>query len=557
MDGEHRKLPGQDVDAKKLSPLHALQLRAFLSASEDVDADPDTIEDLLEGLSDDVRGEVAEFDSEEEDSEAEELYVPVREQHTPLAIDVNEDLEDSGMDPSEIPWTKDEIRKMMHHLKERGMSSFIKEYVVVQGTPVIRLLYAFGICLCPELRNKHPKTLLYFLRVAISRELHLRERLPQYDTISDAVSLIANAKRIVILTGAGISVSCGIPDFRSRNGLYATLKEKGDYDLDDPQQMFVRLIWFIVSPKFLTYYTSQIYPSNFIPSPCHRFIKLLEDKDKLLRNYTQNIDTLETLAGVNRVLQCHGSFKTATCLQCRTKVLGIEIEREILEQRVPYCKACLEVHRAAEARKSKSTKKKGKKKNEWEGDSDESDDLPVGVMKPDITFFGEKLTDDFDQAIMDDREKVDLFLVIGTSLKVSPVSEILSHFPHSVPQILINKTPIRHINPDIVLLGNADEIIQHLCERLQWDLPPPSSMKDGLNVPAPQGINKKRSSSEMMDQTEPFRVGESHVWLFVGAEGGKWVQDIEAKYHHGASANGTISHLGHQGAPGAKKARAS
>ena len=47
------------------------------------------------------------------------------------------------------------------------------------------------------------------------------------------------------------------------------------------------------------------------------------------------------------------------------------------------------------------------------------------LLQPDITFFGEKLTDEFDQALLDDRERVDLLLVIGTSLKVSPVSETL------------------------------------------------------------------------------------------------------------------------------------
>ncbi|KIK93698.1 hypothetical protein PAXRUDRAFT_499911 [Paxillus rubicundulus Ve08.2h10] len=581
MGGEQRKPPGQVAETKPKapSPLHLLQLRAFLNAAEDVDADPDTIEDLLEGLSDDVRSEVTECDSEVEGSETEELFVP---QRSPAAVDDNEDMEDGDIDPSEIRaleeeaeqvWTKDEIRRMMHHLKERGTSSFIKEYVVIQNIPVVKLLFAFGISLYPDLRRKRPKTLLYFLRVAMSRELHLREKLFQYNTISDAVSLIVNSKRIVILTGAGISVSCGIPDFRSRNGLYATLKERGEYDLDDPQQMFdihyfrenptgkiSRSSWHVLmicaSRWFCSVFysfASQIYPSNFIPSPCHRFIKLLEDKGKLLRNYTQNIDTLETLAGISRVMQCHGSFKTATCLQCRTKVPGIEIEREILEQRVPYCKLCLEAHKVAVAQRSKLAKKKGgKKKNEWEEDSDESDELPVGVMKPDITFFGEKLTDDFDQALVDDRDKVDLLLVIGTSLKVSPVSEILSHFPHSVPQILINKTPIRHINPDIALLGNADDIVQHLCEHLRWNLPPSSGMNN-LNASTPQGTNRKRTAGEMT-RTEPVRVGRSHVWLFDGAEGGKWVQDIEEKY---ASVNGTSSHLEHQQEPGAKKPRVS
>ncbi|KAF8552715.1 DHS-like NAD/FAD-binding domain-containing protein [Imleria badia] len=564
---EPHKPPSQDGDAKSkpLSPLHALQLRAFLSAAEDVEVDPDTIEDLLEGLSDDVCTEMTELDSDTETSDTEDLSLIVQEQCAPPAV-VDMDLEDGDIEPSEIraleeeaiqAWTKDEIRKMMHHLKERGMSSFIREYVLVQNIPVVKLLFAFSISLCPELRSKRPKTLLYFLRVAISRELHLREKLPQYNTISDAISLIVNSKRMVVLTGAGISVSCGIPDFRSRNGLYATLKEKGQYDLDDPQQMF-DIHYFKENPRGEIVVLSQIYPSNFIPSPCHRFIKLLEDKNK---NYTQNIDTLESIAGITRVLQCHGSFKTATCLQCRIKVPGIEIERDILDQRVPYCKACLEAHKAAEAQKTKSTKKKGKKRNAWEDDSDECDDLPtrsdvhLRPLQPDITFFGEKLTDDFDQALLDDRDKVDLLLVIGTSLKVSPVSEILSHLPHSVPQILINKTPIRHINPDIVLLGDADEIVQHLCEQLRWDLPPPPNAKGGLKVSRSQ-TNGKRTSSEMIGR-EPTRVQGrgSHVWLFDGAEGGKWVEDIKERYSNGS--NGAPARAKSRSEPEVKRTRVS
>lgn len=77
-----------------------------------------------------------------------------------------------------------------------------------------------------------------------------------YNTVDDAVALIKNAQRIIILTGAGISefppfgrvslyllvstalgVSCGIPDFRSRDGLYASLANSGEYLLNDPQEM--------------------------------------------------------------------------------------------------------------------------------------------------------------------------------------------------------------------------------------------------------------------------------------------------------------------------------
>ncbi|KAH7924308.1 SIR2-domain-containing protein [Leucogyrophana mollusca] len=526
--------PGEDTPEKtsKQNPIYALQLRAFLDAAEDVDADQDVIEDLLEGVDSASDGDVTElhdFDSENEDGDI--------EIDTSALYELEQEAQQA--------WTKDEIRRMMHHLKEHGMSSFVKEYVITRNIPIVKLLFAFGIYLCPELRNKHAKTMLYFLRVAMSRELHLREKLPEYNTISDAVSLIRNSRRIVVLTGAGISVSCGIPDFRSRDGLYASLKDRGEYDLDDPQQMF-DIHYFRENPAVFYSFASQIYPSNFIPSPCHRFIKVLEDKDKLLRNYTQNIDTLETLTGITRVLQCHGSFKTATCLLCRRQVPGVEIERDILAQKVPYCATCLETHKQAEALKKQNGKKKSKKKqkkNEWDDDSDESDDLPVGVMKPDITFFGEKLTDDFDHALIADRDEVDLLLVIGTSLKVSPVSEILSHLPHSVPQILINKTPIRHINPDIVLLGNADDIVQHLCDELEWDLPPPMSQK----LP-PQSKIVKRSHGEMHGGTQPTRVGSSHVWLFEGAEGGKWVENILEKSE--APSNGNID-----GGPEAKKPR--
>ncbi|KAI6010913.1 DHS-like NAD/FAD-binding domain-containing protein [Pisolithus orientalis] len=555
----------QNARAKpKISPLHGLQLRAFLSAADDVDADSDTLDDLMDGVGEEICSSMTDQDSLSGLSDTE--HVDSTPDNSIFNGAISADATDSDteqIDPAELhaleqeaerAWTKEEIGKMMHFVREKGMGPFIREYVVVQQTPIVKLLFAFGISLCPELRAKSPATLLYFLRVAISRVLRLREKLPQHNTIEDAVSLIQRSRRIIILTGAGISLAspCGIPDFRSRNGLYASLKANGQYDLDDPQQMF-DIHYFKEHPAGQLHYqcTAQIYPSNFIPSPCHRFIKLIEDKGKLLRNYTQNIDTLETQAGIKRVLQCHGSFKTATCLLCRKQVPGVEIEREILERRVPYCKTCLEAHRAAEAQKSKVTKKGKKRKNEWDDDSDDSDDdMPVGVMKPDITFFGEKLNDEFDRALEEDRDKVDLLLVIGTSLKVSPVSEIFSHLPHSVPQILINRTPIRHINPDVVLLGNADDIVQYLCERLHWELPPPTPQHGlQLDVPVPLGKNGKRSSTEMMGIAEPVRVGESHVWLFQGAEGGKWVEDIREKYNHVVKQNVPHSE------PGAKKAR--
>lgn len=59
----------------------------------------------------------------------------------------------------------------------------------------------------------------------------------------------------------------------------------------------------------------EIYPGQFEPSPCHRFISMLDKQKKLLRNYTQNIDTLEQVAGVQRIIQCHGELFSRVILQ--------------------------------------------------------------------------------------------------------------------------------------------------------------------------------------------------------------------------------------------------
>ncbi|KAF9010436.1 DHS-like NAD/FAD-binding domain-containing protein [Hymenopellis radicata] len=393
------------------------------------------------------------------------------------------------LDPAEQVWSKSQIRELMGVLKERGRTVFFSKFVSEYQIPIPKLLLAFNISLTPELRLMSQRTLLYFLNLAMGRALAMRDRLTQYNTIQDAANLIQSSKNILILTGAGISVSCGIPDFRSRDGLYASLSE---YELDDPQQMYG-----LVHLHHLFYSFARFV---FQSSEC---------------NYTQNIDTLETLTGVKKVIQCHGS----------------EIEFDIMRRRVPVCRVCHPSSASPKKKKKKMSKKKAK--GQWDSDvSDDSDgpDFPTGIMKPDITFFGEKLSDLFDKSLEQDREQVDLLLVIGTSLKVSPVADMISHIPHSIPQILINKTPIRHINPDIVLLGNADNIITHLCSELGWELPPPPepTVPNNNRIQAPRLNMKKRPSTSPPDAEAPERVGDSHVWLFEGAEGGRWLQELEA-----------------------------
>jgi hypothetical protein len=131
-----------------------------------------------------------------------------------------------------------------------------------------------------------------------------RKKIKSLNTFEQFIDLIYKCKNIIVLTGAGCSVSCGIPDFRSKDGIYSRLKF--DYpDLEDPQLMF-DIDYFKKNPKPFFKFAKEIYPGKFKPSLSHLFIKKLEESGRLLKNYTQNIDTLELLAKINNVIQCHG-----------------------------------------------------------------------------------------------------------------------------------------------------------------------------------------------------------------------------------------------------------
>ncbi|XP_019587327.2 NAD-dependent protein deacetylase sirtuin-1 isoform X3 [Rhinolophus sinicus] len=228
----------------------------------------------------------------------------------------------------------------------------------------------------------------------------------------------------------------------------------------------------------------EIYPGQFQPSLCHKFIALSDKEGKLLRNYTQNIDTLEQVAGIQRIIQCHGSFATASCLICKYKVDCEAVRGDIFNQVVPRCPRC-------------------------------PADEPLAIMKPEIVFFGENLPEQFHRAMKYDKDEVDLLIVIGSSLKVRPVALIPSSIPHEVPQILINREPLPHLHFDVELLGDCDVIINELCHRLGGEYAklccnpvklseitekPPRTQKDLAHLlelpPTPLNISEGSSSPE-------------------------------------------------------------
>ena len=261
--------------------------------------------------------------------------------------------------------------------------------------------------------------------------------------LPDLISDLSKAKRIIVVTGAGISTSLGIPDFRSFKGLYNQLSK---LNLNDPQKVF-DLQTFMREPGLFYSIAHLVLPPEGKFSLLHSFLKLLQDKNKLLRNYTQNIDNLEQRAGLKseKLVQCHGSFARAKCVSCQGTFSGEKIFNHIRRQQIPRCAIC------------------------WK--NTQQAPIHFGAIKPTITFFGEDLPERFHTLIDKDLQQIDLFLVIGTSLKVEPVASIIDKVPYKVPKILINKDPIPDRGFNLQLLGLCDDVVSYLCKCLKWDIP--------------------------------------------------------------------------------------
>ena len=139
--------------------------------------------------------------------------------------------------------------------------------------------------------------------------------LPSFDMAAVAALLReGRAKRVIVMCGAGISVSAGIPDFRTPGtGLYDNLQK---YQLPHPQAIF-EIDYFREHPGAFYQLAREMWPGQYRPTPTHAFLRLLHEKGALLRCFTQNIDSLESSAGLPRemVVAAHGNFDGATCVE--------------------------------------------------------------------------------------------------------------------------------------------------------------------------------------------------------------------------------------------------
>lgn len=232
-----------------------------------------------------------------------------------------------------------------------------------------------------------------------------------------AKKLILEAKHTVALTGAGVSTDSGIPDFRSpTSGLWHNFDPAiftAHFFHEHPDEFYD------VGKKFLpTLMNAQ-------PNRIHHYLSKLENSGYLQGIVTQNIDGLHQKAGSNRVFELHGNLQRAKCLDCLDIIdASIVLEKINSNENPPLCDKC------------------------------------GGVLKVDVILFGDPMSLDF-QAAIEFVDSTDLFIVLGTSLRVHPANLIPERaLMGKAKMIIVNResTPYDHI-ADVVIHEELMEFI--------------------------------------------------------------------------------------------------
>lgn len=239
--------------------------------------------------------------------------------------------------------------------------------------------------------------------------------------IEKAAALIVNSNYVVALTGAGISTPSGIPDFRSPGS--------GLWEKVNPM-LVASFLSFCLRPQAFYDWARPLVRKllEAEPNPAHHALAELEEMGLLKAVITQNIDDLHQRAGSKRVLELHGNMREATCLKCR-EVVSTQgmIGRFLEEGEVPSCPC-------------------------------------GGLLKPNIVLFGEPLPRWALLEAWGEAERCDLMLVLGSSLEVTPASEIpLIALRCGAKAIVVNYQPTPlHSQADVIIHEDVAEVLPQI-----------------------------------------------------------------------------------------------
>jgi len=217
------------------------------------------------------------------------------------------------------------------------------------------------------------------------------------EKIDEFKKLIQESNNIVFFGGAGVSTESGIPDFRSKDGLY---NQKYKYP---PEEILSHTFFMNKTEEFYEFYREKMNSLKYEPNITHIKLAELEQQGKLKAVITQNIDGLHQKAGSKNVLELHGSVLRNYCMKCN-KFYDAEYVFTGSDS-IPKC-SC------------------------------------GGIIKPDVVLYEEGLNGDIIENSIKAIINADLMIVAGTSLTVNPASSLINYFRGN-NLVLINrdKTP--------------------------------------------------------------------------------------------------------------------
>jgi NAD-dependent deacetylase len=238
-----------------------------------------------------------------------------------------------------------------------------------------------------------------------------------------AVQDILSSQKTIALTGAGISVESGIPDFRSAGGLWSKYDPE-EYAHISAFQSNPAKVWQMIKEMMELVLGAE-------PNPAHVALAELEQMGLLSSVITQNVDGLHQRGGSKEVIEFHGSNQWLVCLQCGYRQEATSFPFEDIPPRCPQCSA---------------------------------------ILKPDVVFFGEPIPWEAQTRSFEEARTCDLVLVVGTSAVVYPAAGIPTSAKQSgarVVEINMEPTPLTGFVSDYLIQGSAGTILPRIVKEVK------------------------------------------------------------------------------------------
>lgn len=233
--------------------------------------------------------------------------------------------------------------------------------------------------------------------------------------------MIQRSKHIVFFGGAGVSTESGIPDFRSKDGLYNQHDIK--FDEYEPEYLLSHSCLHNNCKVFFEFYRQKMDCRNIKPNIAHIKLAELEEKGKLTAIITQNIDGLHQKAGCKNVFEIHGTTKRIYCNKCGAKYDSDWIFT--CKDAIPKCEC-------------------------------------GGIIRPDVTLYGESVQNLAWRNAMDALHKSDLLIVGGTSLTVYPAANLISEY-YRENLVIINRDITGHDNyADLIFREDIGKVFNQI-----------------------------------------------------------------------------------------------